>query len=253
MPLFDASTPFEARTPARVVDVRALLLVAALSAVLVTAGGALPAHAQGLGFDDTEIGLAYGVTFAGYGDALQRPHGLEGYLTVPVTSYLGLRVAAAHHTESRTLDLSPCRGGALLVEGPCANEPFTGDARWTTVGAGFAAHLTPFAGRVRPEAYGLVTATALDARFSSRTSDAEVRPDTPDDLAWGVTFGGGLSYQVSRLVGLSSRVEWQLPGLSACSPYRWSAFCERRLLPRVAVGAHLRLSALRRANGTAPA
>lgn len=70
--------------------------------VLIVGYGS-PASAQ-------EIGIEYGVTRAGYDDALERPTGPSGYVDLPIGEHIAIRVAASHHTESRTITRSPCTG-----------------------------------------------------------------------------------------------------------------------------------------------
>ena len=209
------------------------VVLAVLAALLVAA---TPAAGQ-------EITLEYGVTRAGYDEALQRPAGLSGFVDVPLGRRLALRLSAAHRTERRSVTRSPCTG--LVPPGrDCTAERFDVDAHLTTYGAGLALRLPTPAPALAPELYALVTASRVDADFTARNSDATVRPVTPDGLSPGLAFGGTLSYAVTPLLAFTGRIGVQIPRFGVCGVDAWFPFCERRILPELALGAQLRPSAL---------
>jgi hypothetical protein len=210
------------------VNLWSILLLIALSVYCV------PVSAQ-------EIGIEYGGTHAGYGDALERPTGLSGYLDLPLSERIAIRLSGAHYTEKRTITRSPCTG--LVRPGrDCTSEPFDGDGSLTTYGVGVAIGLHASGATLQPELYALVTGSSVDVNFTAQTGDEQIQPITPDGLSPGVALGGSISYEITSFFALSSRFGVQVPRFGACGSDAWFPFCERRVLPHLALGVRFGLS-----------
>ncbi len=205
--------------------------------LLLLVGQYAPVSAQ-------EVGIEYGGTRAGYGDALQRPTGLSGYIDLPLSERIAIRFSATHYTESRSITRSPCTG--LVPPGrDCTSEQFDGDAHLTNYGVGLSVRLPSPGASLQPKLYAVGTASDVDATFVAQNGDTEVQPVTPDGLSPGVALGGRLSYEVTSFFALSSRLGFHVPRFGVCGADAWFPFCERRVLPQVAFGARLRLSGFR--------
>ena len=188
-----------------------------------------------------EVGIEYGGTRAGYGDALQHPTGLSGYIDLPLSDRIAIRFSAAHYTEGRTITRSPCTG--LVPPGrDCTNEQFDGDAHLTNYGVGLSIRLPSLGASLQPKLYAVGTASDVDATFVAQNGDTKVQPVTPDGLSPGVALGGSLSYEITSFFALSSRLGFQVPRFGVCGADAWFPFCESRVLPQLAFKAHLRLS-----------
>lgn len=213
---------------------------AALSPIVVLillVGHYAPVSAQ-------EIGIEYGGTHAGFDEALERPTGLSGYLDLPLSERVAIRVSAAHYTESRTITRSPCTG--LVPPGSdCTDERFDGDGSLTNYGVGLAVKLPAPGASLQPELYVLGTASDVDVTFTAQSSDAQLQPITPDGPSPGVALGGSISYEITPFLALSNRFGLQAPRFGVCGADAWFPFCETRILPQLAFGARLRLSGLR--------
>ena len=191
-----------------------------------------------------EIGIEYGGMRAGYGDALERPTGLSGYVDLPLSEQVAIRFSAAHYTESRTVTRSPCTG--LVPPGSnCAREPFDGNSSLTNYSAGLAVRLPSPGASLQPELYALGMASNVDATFTAQNGGERLRPVTPDGLSLGIALGGGISYEMTRFLAISSRFGVQAPGFSACGSDAWFPFCESRVVPQLTFGVRLGLSELR--------
>lgn len=208
-------------------------LIAAL--LILVAGLHADARAQ-------DLGVEYGTTRAGYGQALQDPAGLGAYLDLPVSDRFAVRLTASHQTEATSIRRSPCTGLARPGE-DCSIRSFEGDAQWTVLGAGLAVRPTPAIAGFEPELYLLVTGTDVDAVFSEQEGDARLRPITPDGFSIGWSAGAQVHYSVTALVGLTGRVGVLAPQLDACGNDGWFAFCDDRTLVEFGVGMRLNWSA----------
>jgi hypothetical protein len=205
--------------------------------VILLGGQYAPASGQG-------IGIEVGATRAGYDGALERPTGLGGYVDLPLDERIAIRFAVSHHTESRTINRSPCTG--LVPPGTdCTDQRFDGDAHLTTYGVGFAVRLPSPGASLQPALYALGTGSDVDADFVARNSEARLQPVTPDGLSVGVAVGGSVRYAITPFWALSGRVGLHALRLGACGADAWFPFCERRLLPQLALGMRFGLSGLR--------
>jgi len=203
---------------------------------LVLVGRPIPTAAQ-------ELGIEYGVTDAGYGDALQRPSGVGGFLDIPIDDRFAVRLTASHHTESQGITRSPCTG--LVRPGTdCSPQRFQGDASLTTFGIGMTVRLPSPIASLDPELYALATGSAVDVRFEARSGDRRLQPVTPDDPSFGVAAGGALHYAITPSIALSGRLGIHSPRFGACAEDAWVPFCDRRTMPQVAMGARIGLSEL---------
>ncbi|PEN12513.1 hypothetical protein CRI94_13380 [Longibacter salinarum] len=189
------------------------------------------------------LGIEVGMTRAGYGNALQRPAGIGGYLDLPVRERFAIRLAGSHQTEHRSIRRSPCTG-LVLPGSNCSERPFDGDARMSVIAAGVAVQpIEPAAGFL-PELYVLATGTSVDAVFTEQGGDGEVRPIAPDGFSVGWAAGGQVHYLITPLVGLSGRIGVHAPQLGACGQDAWFPFCEDRTLLEFAVGLRMNWSML---------
>jgi len=188
------------------------------------------------------IGVEYGMTRAGYGQALQDPAGLGTYLDLPVSDRFAVRLTASHHVENTSIRRSPCTG--LAPPGAdCSPRAFDGDAQMTVLGAGLAVRPTSAIAGFEPELYLLVTGTDADAVFTDQEADARLQPITPDEFSIGWSAGALVHYSVTALVGLTGRVGVLAPQFDACGYDGWFAFCEDRTLVEFGVGMRLNWSA----------
>jgi len=219
-----------------------LLFIVLIISLSVSLGRVLPASAQEGG--TAEVGVEVGGTQAGYGDALQRPTGLSGYVDVAVNERFAIRVAASHHTENRSILRSPCSG--LVRPGrDCSDRRFDGDASLTSFGFGVAYLLTSPDATWQPELYALGTAVDVDVEFNARNSDDRLRPIMPDGATVGLAFGGAVNYAVSPVIAFTGRLGIRTPWFQACGADAWFPFCESHAMPELALGLRIRPFALR--------
>ncbi|HHP7237818.1 hypothetical protein [Longibacter sp.] len=207
-----------------------------IAAVLVLVLGCSPgAHAQ-------DLGIEYAMTRAGYGQALQDPAGLGGYLDLPVSDRFAVRLTASHHVENASIRRSPCTG--LVPPGAdCSPRAFDGDARMTVVGAGLAVQPLPSTAGLQPEVYLLLTGTDIDAVFAEQEGDARLRPITPDGFSIGWSAGAQVHYALTPVFGFTGRIGVHAPQLGACGSDGWFAFCDDRTLVEFGIGMRLTWSA----------
>lgn len=199
-----------------------------------------------------EIGIEYGVTKAGYENALERPTGLGGHLDIPLLSNVALpviegldfRFSASKHTEHLTITRSRCTG---LVEpgSDCSTDTFDGDSDITQYGAGLVIGFKPLINGLKPEIYAMRISTGLDADFIGRDSGKNIGPITPRNKSVGLEIGGMLSYAITPYLDLYGRFTIQDTNIQYCGEDAWFAFCEERELFRFSLGTQLRFSALR--------
>jgi len=215
-------------------DARGQVNLSSILLLIVLIGHYAPVTAQ-------EIGIEYGGTHAGYGDALERPTGLSGYLDLPLNERFAIRLSAAHYTESRTITRSPCTG-LVPPGGDCTSEPFDGDGSLTNYGLGFAIRLHSPGASLQPELYALGTASDVSVNVTTQNGNGQIQPITPDGLSPGVALGGSISYEITSFFALSSRFGVQVPRFGACGSDAWFPFCERRVLPQLAFGGRFELS-----------
>jgi len=209
-------------------------LPALLVAVFTVVPGSL--HAQSLT-------LEYGWTQSGIEDVLERPNGFGASIGVPVAGRFSARISVRHHTESLSIRRSPCTG--LVRPGTdCSPEPFEGDARLTTVGAGVVVDLPQPASRLKPRLYAMGLIADVDVTFRATESDERVSPITPDDPSVGLAGGGSLTVTLNRFVGIKTRFGAQYVRFGTCGTDAWFPFCESQVMPQVSLGAELRFSEL---------
>jgi hypothetical protein len=189
------------------------------------------------------LGVEYGVTYAGYDGALERPTGVGGTIDLPIGDHLGVRLRVTHQTENLVVRRSPCTG--LPPPGAeCTPEPFDGDAELTTYGAGMVARLPPLVSKLRAKLYALALAAEVTATFRGRRSGKQIRPITPEGRSPGLEVGGSLGYAVSSYVSLQARVGTQFVYFGVCGSDAWVPFCDSHHMPRLALGVQVRLSRL---------
>lgn len=198
-----------------------------------------------------EIGIDYGLTNAGYDNALEKPAGLGGHLDIPiirnvdlpVIEDIELRFGISKHTENLTISRSTCTG--LVDQGTnCNTDTFDGDSHLTRFGAGIVIGFKPFIPNVRSEIYALGISTDLKADFIGRESGKNIGPITPTKNSIGVEFGGMLRYEVTQYLDLYGRLAIQNPNIQTCGVDAWFAFCEERKLYQFSIGTQLRFAEL---------
>ena len=212
-----------------------------LAGMIVLIGGFVSSSAPLYG---QSVGLEYGVTRAGYENALEHPRGVGGHIDLPLGDHVALRVAVRHHTEQLVINRSPCVG-LPPPDANCTSDVFDGRSHLTTYGVGAVFRFPLPLPRLRSEVYGLGMGVDVDADFVGRTSDTQIGPITPDGLSPAVAAGGQLHYQLTDLVGLSARTGLVLPRFGTCGSDAWFAFCDSHALWQISLGTEFDLSALR--------
>lgn len=186
-----------------------------------------------------EIGIEYGSTWAGYGEALERPTGWTGIVDLPLHSRIALRLSVAHYTENRTLTASPCTG--LVPPGTdCSDRRFDGDAHLTNYALGPAVKLPSPVASLQPTVYVLGVLSDVEATFVAQSGTSRRTVILPDGLTPGIAFGAHLSYDVTRYLAVTSRLGGHFFRSSTCATDAWDPFCESRVLEQLAFGTRLR-------------
>ena len=187
-----------------------------------------------------EIGIGVGGTQAGFGDALNRPVGLSGYLDIPVGQRFGARFMAMYHTEERSLTRSPCTG--LARPGTdCTPEPFDADARFAMYGLGPILRLTAPDATVQPKVYLLFTFLSIDSSLSAQNSDRTLNPIGSESIDFGIALGGEVHYPITDIIALSAQIGIQRHAPGVCAEDGFDPFCETRTLVQGAVGMQFRI------------
>lgn len=198
----------------------------------------LPAsvHAQSLTAE-------YGWTQAGIDDVLERPTGFGASLDFPLVDRLSVRIAVRHHTESLSIQRSPCTG-LPPPDADCRPQPFEGDADFTTVGAGLVVKLPRPISMLEPRLYAMGLVADVDVNFQATETDREIAPFTPDDPTVGLAGGGSLYLSVNEYVGVKTKIGAQYIRFGTCGLDAWFPFCDSQVMPRVSLGAELQLGPL---------
>lgn len=187
-----------------------------------------------------EIGIGVGGTQAGYGDVLNRPIGLSGYLDIPVGKRFGARFMAMYHTEERSLTRSSCTG--LVPPGTdCTPEPFDVDARFAMYGLGPILRLTAPDATVQPKLYLLLTFLSIDSSLSAQNSDRTLNPIGAEHIDFGIALGGEVHYPITDIMALSAQIAIQRHAPGACAEDGFDPFCQTRTLVQGAVGMQFRI------------
>jgi len=199
------------------------------------------------------IGIEYGITQAGYENALEQPAGLGGHLDIPLFSNiaipiiedLDLRFSVSKHTENLTITRSRCTG--LVQPGTdCSTDTFDGDSHITQIGAGLVIGFKSLINGLQPEIYAMGISTGLEADFIGRESGKNIGPITPTNKSVGLEIGGILSYAITPYLDIYGRFAIQDTNIQSCGQDAWFAFCKEREFFQFSLGTQVRFSKLRK-------